>query len=409
MEGRRADMTQPRERAPSDIVDLLVVGGGPAGAAAAFAYRQAEGTGSVVLLSADEYPPYARPPLSKEFLRGESKDAFEPLHARAEYSDADIDLRLRERATTLDVRAREVTTGESSYRYRRCVLAVGSESVRPDLAGVDLADVYTLRSVADARRLREHAGHADRAIVVGSGFIGCEAASSLARLGVRTTLLAEDSLPQQARLGRWVGEQLAEWLARDGVELIGRRLLVSIESSAEGLVVRTSGRARARADLVMLATGARPNAALAESAGLSCEQGRIRVDSQLRTSAPGVFAAGDVALATNTRTRRPLAVEHWGDAEAMGSIAGANAAGRDTEWDSVPGFWSTIGDRTLKYAAWGDGFDEIHVDAGQGGDFAVWYGQGGRTVGVLTHNRDADYDSGQSRILVRDPLPIGRW
>jgi NADPH-dependent 2,4-dienoyl-CoA reductase/sulfur reductase-like enzyme len=122
-----------------------------------------------------------------------------------------------------------------------------------------------------------------------------------------------------------------------------------------------------------------------------------------------VFAAGDVALATNTRTRRPLAVEHWGDAEAMGSIAGANAAGRDTEWDSVPGFWSTIGDRTLKYAAWGDGFDEIHVDAGQGGDFAVWYGQGGRTVGVLTHNRDADYDSGQNRILVRDPLPIGRW
>jgi NADPH-dependent 2,4-dienoyl-CoA reductase/sulfur reductase-like enzyme len=118
----------------------------------------------------------------------------------------------------------------------------------------------------------------------------------------------------------------------------------------------------------------------------------------MRTSRPDVFAAGDVALADNVSAGRPVPVEHWGDALAMGEIAGRVAAGELAQWTQPPGFWSTIGDRTLKYAAWGDGFDSVDVQDDPDGSFTIWYGSGGRVVGVLTHEADADYERGQELV-----------
>ena len=169
--------------------------------------------------------------------------------------------------------------------------------------------------------------------------------------------------------------------------------------------MRLAGGSEVEGDVILVAGGVEPNAAIARYAGLAVEDNRIVVDAQMRTSRPGVLAAGDVALAFNAGAGRRLSVEHWGEALAMGRVAGATAAGRDASWAEVPGFWSTIGDRTLKYAAWGDGFDRAGLVDHHNGSFTVWYGQAGVTVGVLTHDADDDYEQGRARIEARQPLP----
>jgi NADPH-dependent 2,4-dienoyl-CoA reductase/sulfur reductase-like enzyme len=159
------------------------------------------------------------------------------------------------------------------------------------------------------------------------------------------------------------------------------------------------------ADLILMAGGVEPRAGLAETAGLDVRDGRIVVDEHMRTSAEGVYAAGDVAFARNATAGRHLAVEHWGEALNMGEIAGRAIAGEDAAWDGAPGFWSTIGEHTLKYAAWGDGFDETRVvDHGRGA-WTIWYGSEGRTVGVLTHEADEDYEQGRTLVETGAPLP----
>jgi NADPH-dependent 2,4-dienoyl-CoA reductase/sulfur reductase-like enzyme len=150
-----------------------------------------------------------------------------------------------------------------------------------------------------------------------------------------------------------------------------------------------------------------PEAGIAAGAGLAVEAGRVRVDAHMRSSAAGVLAAGDVAFAFNAAAGRHLAVEHWGEALAMGQVAGRTAAGLEASWAEVPGFWSTIGDRTLKYAAWGDGFDDASLVDHGGGAFTVWYSHQGVTVGVLTHDADHDYERGRRLIEQRQPAPGG--
>ena len=166
------------------------------------------------------------------------------------------------------------------------------------------------------------------------------------------------------------------------------RLGVEVEAIDSGRRVRLGGGSEVEGDLVLVAGGVEPNAAIARDAGLAVQAGRVVVDAQMRSSRPGVLAAGDVAFAFNAAAGRHLAVEHWGEALAMGRVAGETAAGRESSWAEVPGFWSTIGARTLKYAAWGDGFDDARLVAHDNGSFTVWYGQGGVTVGVLTHDAD---------------------
>jgi 3-phenylpropionate/trans-cinnamate dioxygenase ferredoxin reductase component len=239
-------------------------------------------------------------------------------------------------------------------------------------------------------------------VVVGSGFIGCEAAASLARRGLAVTLVTVEDLPQGARLGDAVGGRLREWLEDDGVAL---RLGVEVEAIDAGRRVRLGGGSEVEGDLVLVAGGVEPNATIARDAGLAVQAGRVVVDAQMRSSRPGVLAAGDVAFAFNAAAGRHLAVEHWGEALAMGRVAGETAAGREPSWAEVPGFWSTIGARTLKYAAWGDGFDDSRLVDHDNESFTVWYGQGGVTVGVLTHDADDDYDQGRERIEARQPLP----
>ncbi|GAA1999297.1 FAD-dependent oxidoreductase [Nakamurella flavida] len=388
----------------SPVDALLVVGGGPAGHAAALAFRAAGGTGPVRILSADEDPPYNRPPLSKDYLRGETGEDELPLSAEDggpdteldPDTDPDITVEVGESVIALDPAARTVDLASGrTLSYRTLVLAVGMEPVTLPVPGGDHPAVHTLRFLAQARALRGSAEDARTAVVVGSGFIGCEAAVSLARRGVSVTMVSPQDTPQEKRLGAEVGRRLAGWLDDEGVRLLGGR---SVERIEDGRTVVLTDGSTLTADLVLAAVGVRPVTGFVQDAGVAVQEGRIVVDEHMRTSFPGIWAAGDAVLARNAAAGRHLAVEHWGEALAMGEVAGRQAAGDGTAaWSAVPGFWSEIGDRTLKYAAWGDGFDDVTVvdhAGGEPGAFTAWYARDGVLVGVLAHGADEDYERG---------------
>jgi len=378
---------------------LLVVGGGPAGHAAATAYREAGGAGDVILLAGEGRAPYERPPLSKELLRSEVGPESLPMaDDPAEYERQGITVR-HGRALALHAKDRRAgLAGGESITYEHCVLATGAQPLRPDIPGADRPRVHLLRTVADALALRADAVPGARVVVLGSGFIGCEAAASLTLRGCAVTLVTQEPAPQARRLGDEVAARLAGWLADLGVDARYGRELTAI---GDHLRTTLDDGTALDADLVLLAAGVTPDVRLARTASLAIDRdgGEILTDAAQRTSAPRILAAGDCCRAEHALAGRPLHVEHWGDALAQGAVAGWTAAGREAAWDTVPGFWSTIGTETLKYAAWGDGFATTHlVDHGDGA-FTAWYADdAGTCVGVLTHDRDPDYEAGQRLI-----------
>ena len=205
----------PTDTTSSDTAALVVIGGGPAGRSAAAAYREAGGTGRVVLITAEDTPPYRRPPLSKGFLAGTVPDDEMLQRPAADYQDQSIELWLSEPVTGLDTAARRVRTASGrEITYGAVVVATGCAAVVPSFDGGDHPAVARLRSLEDGRFLRAAAGDAARAVVIGSGFIGCEAAATLARRGLSVTMVTSEELPQLTRLGRPVADRIAGWLRR---------------------------------------------------------------------------------------------------------------------------------------------------------------------------------------------------
>lgn len=372
---------------------VIIVGSGPAGVAAAESFREHDTAAPVRILTAEVDVPYARPPLSKEFLRGQTDDVA--LHPAQWFDDRGIEISHGAPVDRLDLTERVVHAGERRHVFDTLILACGAAPVAPPIPGGEHARL--LRSLANAISLRDGAHRASSAVVIGSGFIGCEAAASLALGGVAVTLVAPEPLPQHKRLG---AERLRDLLNDTGARHVGG---VAVEEITEA-GVRLDNGVTIDSDLVLAATGVEPQSRLAAEAGLTIGNCRIVVGSDMATSAPGVYAAGDVALAHHEGAGRHLAVEHWQDATDQGAIAGSCAAGNPTRWVGVPGFWTTIGEATLKYHAWGDGYERSRlVERGDG--FTVWYESGNAAVGVLTYQADDDYDLGERLIAEQRPCP----
>jgi 3-phenylpropionate/trans-cinnamate dioxygenase ferredoxin reductase component len=392
---------------------IVIVGGGPGGLSTARAYRQAGGRGKVILLTAESYPPYRRPPLTKEYLRDEIERDELPIEDPKWFEENNVELRLMTTVRALD-RDREVVETESGeVPYDACVLATGSEPFRIPVPGADDPEILVMRTIENSERLKGLVGEGSRAVVVGSGFIGCEAAASLSSRGAQVAQISLENSPQEQRLGADVGHRIWGWLEDHGVSLYLGAGIEGIERAGGGYEVLIEGGENVPTETVLLATGVNPRTSLAEGAGLEMIEGGVVTDSSMRTSAPGIFAIGDIAYAYNEAAGGHQKVEHWGDALSHGQVAGTVLAGGEVVWDMAPGFWSTIGNKTLKYHSWSGGWDEAkfvdHVEEGNVNDadesFTVWYGRNGVCVGVLTHNFDEDYEEGRALIEQGAPLP----
>jgi NADPH-dependent 2,4-dienoyl-CoA reductase/sulfur reductase-like enzyme len=380
---------------------IVVVGGGPAAKAAAEAYREAGGAGALTILAREADPPYERPPLTKGFLRGESGRDDLPLADRGWYQERGIDLRTGTEVSEIDLGATVArTVAGEEHPFDRLLLATGSDPMVPSIRGADGPGVQTMRRIGDSERLAE-LGRGDSALVAGSGFIGCEAAASLAMRGVAVTIATLESAPQVERLGPEVAAEITAWLEALGVELLAEAELAELRPAGDRATrARFTDRHEVTVDRVLLALGVVRNDGLAAAAGLPVEDG-VQVDVAMRAPDPRVLAAGDVAFAFNSSAGRRLRVEHWGEASNMGEVAGRTMAGAEADWGVAPGFWSTIGEHTIKYAGWGDGWDRSRFEPGDDGGWACWYGQGDELVGVVAHRDDRAYERGRALIEER--------
>ncbi len=380
---------------------IVIVGGGPAGQAAAEAYREAGGEGTVTILAREPEPPYERPPLTKGFLRGESDREALALAPPEWHAERGIELRTEVDVVRIDLeKGCARSAAGHTFDFDRVLLATGARPLVPPVPNADGGGVQTVRRIGDSERLAK-LGKGNRAVVVGSGFIGCEAAASLALRGATVTVATKEAGPQVERLGADVAARIAGWLEDLGVEVMAEAELASLRGAANHSTraLFADGR-EALADRVLLALGIERDDKLAAAAGVPVEDG-VEVAASMESADPRLLAAGDVAFAFNTIAGRRLRVEHWGEALRMGEIAGRTMAGEVATWDVAPGFWSTIGDHTVKYVGWGDGWDDARFEPGEDGSFACWYGRDGEVVGVVAHEDDDAYEEGRRLIEER--------
>jgi NADPH-dependent 2,4-dienoyl-CoA reductase/sulfur reductase-like enzyme len=326
--------------------DVLIVGGGLASARAIKSFRDAGGEGSIALVSKDSTLPYHRPPLSKRFLRGETDD--EPLvEDETFYADHGVEVMLETAVSSVDVRDRAVQLDAERIEYRKLLLASGAWPKRLAVPGADLENVFTLRTVANSKAIREAAADAERAVIVGAGFIGMEVTASLRQIGKEVT---------QLHLGRWLFDQL-------GVEQLSDELAALYESKGVGLMlgnevdgfhgngrvegVTTKNGRRVEADLAVVGIGVDPVTDFLEGSGIELENG-IVVNERFETNVPDVYAVGDVANFFDPLFQRRRRIEHWSNANYQGTEVGKVLAGAGGGYDRVSEFFTEIFGITIK-------------------------------------------------------------
>ena len=340
---------------------LVIVGASLAGAKAAEGARTAGFDGRVVLVGDEKELPYERPPLSKAVLRGEAAPDTTRVHDHTFYDTHDIELLSGRTVEALDLDARHVRLdGDEHLPFTSAVVATGAAPRRLDIPGSDLAGVHYLRSVADSGRLGDAIRAARRVAVIGAGWIGSEVAASARQMGAEVVLIDPAPTPLHRVLGDEIGEAFCRLHADHGVMLRLRTGVAELRGTDTVEQVVLSDGDVQTADVVVIGVGVTPRVELAVAAGLKVDDG-IVVDEHLAASAPGVYAAGDVASAWHPHYRRPLRVEHWANALNQGLAAGANAAGGAESYTRLPYFFSDQYDLGLEYVGYGDPADTVVV------------------------------------------------
>src|SRR5258707_430998 len=362
----KKELLEPRRTAGAPAkspAKIVIVGGGAAGFAAAEKLRRERYEGDLVMVSGEAAPPVDRPNLSKDYLAGKAPEEWVPLRPDSFYSENGIDLRLGTNATGIDVRAREVVLQDGTrVAYDRLLLATDAEPVRLSVAGAELPHVRMLRSLADCRAIIERAAAARRTVVLGASFIGLEVAAALRARNLEVHVVAPDKRPMERVLGAQIGDFVRALHEQHGVIFHLEDTAAAIEA---GKVVLKSGKTLA-ADMVVVGVGVRPRTQLAEKAGIALDRG-VLVDSYLKTNAPGVFAAGDIARWPDLHSGDNIRVEHWVVAERQGQAAALNMLGGRERFAAVPFFWSQHYDVPINYVGHAEKWDDIAIE----GDIAA--------------------------------------
>ncbi len=369
---------------------IVVVGGGLAGAKGVEALREQGYAERLVLVGAEQHLPYERPALSKGYLAGDAGWDDLVVHDEAWYAEHDVEVVEAATVDHLDTRAREVGDDRGHrWTYVGVLLATGAAPRTGGLSGAQLDGVHLLRTVEDSDALRSVLGPGARVVLVGGGWIGLEVAAAARLAGAVVTVVVRGERP----LGEVLGPQMADLFAglhrEHGVVLRTRTGVRELRGDHGRVrsVVLDDGSAL-DADVVVLGLGADPSTALAEQAGLAVERGVV-VDAHLRSSAPGVAAAGDVARAWHPVLQRYLRVDHWANALHQPAIAAAALLGGDAVYDRLPYFYSDQYDLGMEYVGWvgPDGYDDLVVRGDVAGrELIAFWLRGGRVLAGMNVN-----------------------
>jgi NADPH-dependent 2,4-dienoyl-CoA reductase/sulfur reductase-like enzyme len=370
-------------------VKYLVIGGGLAAFHGAKQIRRNDADGSLLVVSEEPFLPYDKPPLSKEFLRGE-KSLEEITYESAEkIAETNIEYRLNARVESLNAGAKTaVLEGGETINFEKCLLATGARPIVLPLPGASLSGVHYLRSAEDALAIAQDAGPDRTAVIIGGGFIGVETAASLTKLDVKATVI--ETMPHI--WARMVDAPLAhfvqDYCAARGVTFLLNETVSELRGEGRVDTVVTRSGMELPCDLVIIGVGIRPNVELAEAAGLTVDNG-IVVDEYMRTSDPDIYAAGDVVNYPDPVAGRRRRVEHWGHAEYSGQIAGRNMAGANIAYDFLSYVWSDVFDLHLEFAGDEHEHDEKIIRGNpEDGSFTELYMKEGAMTAYFAINTD---------------------
>src|SRR6202171_274211 len=387
------------------VRSVVIVGGGGAGDAAAFALRKRGFDGDVTIISEDRDRPYDRPYLSKEFLRGEVELPKVFLHDEGEYAAQRIDLQLNRRVTGGSLSGRTLALeGGGEIAFETLILGLGGTPRHlPEVPRAD--NVLTLRSLRDSRAIRQALQHTSRLLLIGAGFIGAEVAASARQMGKDVLMIEAAPVPLARAFGREVGEIYAKVHRSKGVDVRTSTTVKKWHTDGSTVVgVTLSDGRREDADLVLEAVGIEPNLDLPKTLGLPIEGGGVRVDESLR-AVGDVYCGGDIAFHRHPVLRRAIRVEHWEVAKNQGRGIAACITGGDVPYTKLPYFWSDQYDVNLEYRGHASGEDRAIWRGDRGGrKFSVFYVRNGLIDAVLSMNDSKTNEVGGKLIEARKPV-----
>jgi NADPH-dependent 2,4-dienoyl-CoA reductase/sulfur reductase-like enzyme/nitrite reductase/ring-hydroxylating ferredoxin subunit len=384
----KMESVSPKPRAVSGMPEsIIIVGGGPAGNAAAETLRREGYPGRITMLSADESMPCDRPNLSKGYLAGTAPEEWTLLRSAKFYKEHDIDLRLRAPVTTIDTGSAHIELLDGSrHAYGALLLATGAEPVRLEVPGGNLPHVHYLRTLTDSRAIVSKALVSRQAVVIGASFIGLEVAASLRARNIDVQVVGPDTVPMERILGAEIGNFIRRLHEEHGVTFHLGTTATAIDDRS----VTLKNGEQLPADFVVIGIGVRPATLLAERAGLAVDRG-ITVNEYLETSVPHIFAAGDIARWPDRLTGERIRIEHFVVAERQGQTAARNMLGHGEIFNAVPFFWTEQYDLAIAYVGHAEQWDKADIDGQlEARNCTITYRRGGRKLAVATIGRDLE-------------------
>jgi 3-phenylpropionate/trans-cinnamate dioxygenase ferredoxin reductase subunit len=373
-------------------VDHLLIGGGMASAYCAAELRRRGADGSIVLAGREPEPPYERPPLSKDYLRGDSEREDAHVNPRGWYEENGIELLTGTNVTSLDPQARTATLqGGEEIEFASALIATGAMVNLLRVEGAELDGIHYLRAFGNSDAIREEARSAQRVVLIGGSYIACEVAATLASQGKECACVMLEEVALSRSFGDEAGRYFHEVMTSHGVEMLGGEELEAFvgEGRVEG--VRTKSGRTVEGEMVVVGAGVRPDAMLAQRAGLEVGDG-IVCDAALATSAPGIYAAGDCCSYESVVHGRRLRVEHWDVALQQGRHAARGMLGEPAPYREIPYFFSDLADwASLEYVGPAAEWDEVVFRGDrQAGEFSAWYLKDGAVAAALSVGRSED-------------------